>query len=461
MLTCVLADVESQGGPKPEWLQALWQALMNWSTSEQQGNPAWDPLAGWALLPVCGGDLVRLAHRHIVVTPPLAAAPDEEEEEEEDQDSSQPAPAFDESWQALVPALLEAGCFVLDPRFASCTAVCNAAYVDAVAGGGEDALLIRKLRATSALGKLRPGALSPTSRRALLTWLASQAAAGQLPPAGGPDHSFLRSLPLYPNLNGDLVPVAREESMNSLEAASGVCSAAVIASVLGSAHALPLTVKRLLLQHEDELAALYSSLGVEEVDAATLIAGTLGSANGFAALDSGAAASLLQYVETNWAALEVNSTLMTTLKGCQFVTTSGGSLAAPQALFDPSVPLLSSIFAGQPVFPAGRFAATPWLGILQQLGLKRSLDGDAFVEAAKSVAAQQQAAVLVAPGETVSAEAGRTWEAATALAGHLATDGLQLLQGPGGDLLGGMLREVSERGGGKGSGNNAAPLRNS
>jgi len=64
-----------QGGPSPEWLLLLWRLLLEWTLTLPSVTALLDPLAGWALIPSCNGDVVRIAFRHIVVTPPSETAP--------------------------------------------------------------------------------------------------------------------------------------------------------------------------------------------------------------------------------------------------------------------------------------------------------------------------------------------------------------------------------------------------
>lgn len=154
----------------------------------------WDALAGWALLPSVCGEVVRVAHRMVMCTPPVAeqepvaatvnptatgsstrASDNAGEEGEQLLPTPDPStvnvtapgvmtpgePGFKEPWQGkLVPALLKVGAFVLDPRFAAAAPICNAAWAAGeIAPQNEDALLIRKLRMTADLGHLRPGAM--------------------------------------------------------------------------------------------------------------------------------------------------------------------------------------------------------------------------------------------------------------------------------------------------------------
>lgn len=101
-----------KGGPTPEWLQQLWSLLLKWQDALQLPvNSRWDALAGWALLPCCEGKVVRLLHRHVVITPPVVVV-------EQQEGSSGSGAVFEEPWQTkLVPAFIEMGALILDPRY--------------------------------------------------------------------------------------------------------------------------------------------------------------------------------------------------------------------------------------------------------------------------------------------------------------------------------------------------------
>ncbi len=153
----LLAAVALQGGPPPHWLAQLWELLL--VLQPDLSGPAWDPLSGWALLPCTTGDVLRLAHRHAVITPPVqqaaggSSAADavggfaleeggvqagqnigEQQQQRAPQSASgslavrhlEGPPSmgahdgrarFEEPWESqLGPALAKMGCFVLDHR---------------------------------------------------------------------------------------------------------------------------------------------------------------------------------------------------------------------------------------------------------------------------------------------------------------------------------------------------------
>jgi len=380
-----------------------------------------------------------MAFRHTVITPPL-------QENTSVIDADLP-PAWADAWTTkLVPALQEMGCSVLDPRFAACSTLCNSAYSEEARGdaAGEDARLVAKLRANSDLGQLATANLSPVGRHTVLEWLAQRASAG--PPLSGIDREFLRSLPIYPTLDGGVAAIEGGSSP-----AHGAVNTAVYAAVAGSDGALPPALLRQLLSCKPELEGLYNALGVQLLSASELLVVILRWEGGFAGLSRSTQNACVGLMASKWEELQESHCCVEAMAAAAFVSTANGSLACPRDLYDPSLPLLASIFAGQAVFPHGRFATPAWLDILRTLGLRRALTRDTFLEAARQVSARVKEVcdkagggrALASPGQLLSPEGVQVWEAACALARHLADDeGSRLLLGGEGRQFASELREV-------------------
>lgn len=437
-----------QGGPNAEFLQKLWTFLLAWRTAhvhEGGATTTWvDPLAGWALLPTCSGEVVRVSFRHTIITSPLTQAPSL-------MDADVPA-EHAEPWRTkLVPALLEAKAFVLDPRFAACKDICNAAHADSPFAENEDALLIRKLKATSDLGQLQWNSLSPGGRSALVDWFAQQisdpSVCSMLNP---PDVELLQQAPIYPTLAGSAVALL---DGNNVPIAAGAVSGEALTAVLGSPEAISRPLQERFLQYNDNLGPLYRFLSVKLLEPADLLAAIMRQDDGFKTLSSLAQESCLAMVEREWESLKQHEVCTEAMAAAKFVTTATGILAAPTTLYDPTLPLLTKVFSGRPVFPHGKFASPRWIAILQSLGLKRSLDRTTFLDAAKGVERRALDAVahgsstlgivLADPGQQPLLAAGEVWEAGSALARHLAEEGSDLLMGVEGRQLAEELREVS------------------
>ena len=279
-------------------------------------------------MPTTAGDVVRVAFRHAVVTPPLRASASLM-----DADAS---PAHDDHWHtALVPALQEMGCCVLDPRFAACADVCNSAAaseVDGAEGGGEEARLVRKLRVSADLGQLRPGNLSPGGKETLLAWLAQRATApGDASQLRAADVEFLRTLPLYPTLAGRPAAVGAGGSGAATSAALGAVAPDVVAAVAGSQDALPPALQAQLLQHRDDLSALYRQLAVPLLAAPAMLAALLRWEGGFARLSAPAQTAALRMIETHWSGLQDDPACVEAMAAAAFVATADGGGARPNA----------------------------------------------------------------------------------------------------------------------------------
>ena len=453
-----------QGGPAVEYLQQIWSFLHAWRASTSSSTSAattattWiEPLTGMALLPLCSGDVVRLTFRHAVVIPPLAPASSL-------MDADAPV-EYAEPWRSkLVPALLEARVFVLDPRFASqCASICNASYTAAAIenanNGGttsnsqeidEGTLLVSKLRTLSDLGQLQWSGLSSTGRSSLVDWLADQAAE-QTTPFREADLELLRGAPIWPNLGGGAAAAGAN--------VQGAVATVVVISVLGSCEAVPRSLQHQLLLQTESLSPLYRLLNVNLLDPAAFVAAVFNSqangGGGFRSLPAAAQTTVLSFILRDWQSLHMKDEFIDALAGSEFVTTSAsGGMASPKMLYDPTVPLLATIFAGKPVFPFGKFAMPEWIAILQVVGLRRCLDRKTFLEAAHSVEQEgvrvsstttainsslSRGIVLAAPGQ----KAPPVWDAAAALARHLSSgEGADLLLGVEGRQMAEELREV-------------------
>lgn len=469
-----------KGGPRgADFFLNLWSFLHCWRAFAQNsddigarggGNIAtWmDPLAGWAIIPTCGGDMVRVSFRHLVVTPPFP--PEALASVVNLMDEDVPAtPQYAEPWRSnLVPALLEAKMFVLDPRFAALASrICNAAYEDNANIGNEEALLCTKLKAASDVGQLDWNGLSSGGREAFLAWLADQAA---LPDIRSQIRSgeleMLQKAPIYPTLASSqggaaavpAVALLGSEGNNSVD---GAVSSDVLAAVLGTPAAAPNALQQRLLHYSPSWDLLYRLLNVKILDSSALLAAVMQQPRGFQTLSPAAQESCLVMIERDWHLLRARDECIEALSNSEFVTTAEqGKLATPRALFDPTLPLLATIFAGRAVFPHGKFATSQWISVLRSLGLKRSLDRPTVLDAARSVERRakdevqrrgtagsinnsQQGLVLADPGQQLNQSAGQVWEAASAVANHLATDGSDLLLGTEGRELAENLRELA------------------
>jgi hypothetical protein len=461
-----------KGGPSADFFLKLWSFLHVWRAKAQHGGggssstfATWmDPLAGWAIIPCCSGDMVRVSFRHLVVTPPLSLADAETEAGESRivnlMDEDVPTiPTYREDWHSdLVPFLLEVKMFVLDPRFANVAGeICNAAYADNENSGDEEAMLLRKMQAAGDVGQLDWSGLTDSGSSSFCSWLGDQQGnniqlrSGQL--------EMLQKAPLYTNLSMNRVAVLGADGAKNVD---GVVAERVLTDVLGSPIAdTPTALQQRLLIYNPSLREFYLLVKVKNFDSPALLAAVVKQPPGFQALPPAAQDSCLAYIERDWHLLQQRSECIEALSNAEFVTTTAadeqGKRATPKSLFDPSLPLLATVFAGKAVFPQGKFASSQWISILRFLGLKRSLDRPSVLEAARNIelcakkevdknsSSSQRGGgglVLAEPGQQLSQSAHQVWDAACAISNHFATDGSDLLLGNEGRELAENLREI-------------------
>ncbi|XP_008803352.1 sacsin [Phoenix dactylifera] len=131
----------------------------------------------------------------------------------------------------------------------------------------------------------------------------------------------------------------------------------------------------------------YHALGVSELsDQEVLVRFALPR---FERKTSGEQEEILLYLYTNWKNLQLDSTVLSTLKETNFVHNANElctELFKPRELLDPYDSLLMSVFSGErDKFPGERFTTDGWLRILKKTGLRTSSQDDVIVECAKKI----------------------------------------------------------------------------
>ncbi|KAF5200676.1 Sacsin, partial [Thalictrum thalictroides] len=98
---------------------------------------------------------------------------------------------------------------------------------------------------------------------------------------------------------------------------------------------------------------------------------------------------ILIYLYMNWQELQVDSTVLSSLKETKFVKSSNELLKEffkPKDLLDPSDSLLTSVFSEEKnKFPGERFDSNEWLHILRKAGLRTAAEANVILECAKKV----------------------------------------------------------------------------
>ncbi|XP_029123505.1 uncharacterized protein [Elaeis guineensis] len=141
------------------------------------------------------------------------------------------------------------------------------------------------------------------------------------------------------------------------------------------------------LSNSIDASLFYHALGVSELsDQEVLVRFALPR---FERKTSGEQEEILLYLYTNWKDLQLDSTVLSTLKETNFIRSANEictELFKPRELLDPYDSLLMSVFSGErDKFPGERFTTDGWLRILKKTGLRTSSQADVIVECAKKV----------------------------------------------------------------------------
>lgn len=98
---------------------------------------------------------------------------------------------------------------------------------------------------------------------------------------------------------------------------------------------------------------------------------------------------ILIYLYRNWQDLNVDSSVIDTLKNTKFVKNAdefSTDLSKPGELFDPGDALLASVFSGErKKFPGERYTTDGWLRILKKAGLRTASEADVVLDCARRV----------------------------------------------------------------------------
>ncbi|CAL1387848.1 unnamed protein product [Linum trigynum] len=182
---------------------------------------------------------------------------------------------------------------------------------------------------------------------------------------------ILRSLPIYKTVVGSYTQLRGHDQC-----------------MISSNSFLKLSDERCLSCSTDSVgSSLLRALGVPElVDQQILVKFGL---PGFERKLQSEQEDILIYLYTNWQDLQSDSSLVEILKETKFVRNAdefSTDLSIPKDLFDPSDPLLASVFSGERrKFPGERFSTEGWLRILRKSGLRTAAEADVILECARKV----------------------------------------------------------------------------
>lgn len=368
------------GGPSPAWLQQVWHLirLMQRSHSKWSAESGyeWSLIDAWPLIPVNGGQLLRIKHRALAFSPPAQALAVSQatgtgtSSEAGTEVTAMPHDASNlsdiatdlpEPWSWLLPAVERADCPVLDHSYAAlCLAACCPPK-----GDHDTAAVVRKLRGCADAGLLHVDRL-PQQLPLLLFQLLTQHVPDGIDQG---DQDFLKQLPMYPTIAGTLTDlIAADNSAGSIQRhqlpliptggsmsrcdapipesdqpvspapvslAVHQCPASLLAHPPGLAAGLPAAVCCKLLEHRQQYTQLYSLLGVPLLDPATFLARVALPQLG--QLTAGLQAMVLADVQYSWQELEQHEEVVEAMRDTAFVPTASGAIMRPTDLYDPTV----------------------------------------------------------------------------------------------------------------------------
>eukprot|EP00803_Ostreobium_quekettii_P010692 evm.model.scf_230.1 EVM.evm.TU.scf_230.1 scf_230:55-29919(-) len=366
----------------PAWLHRLWELVCD--LREQLpawglGRHSWVGIEGSHIIPLEGGMLTWITARTHVICPPESAMisfdkwreaignPDSDLlNEVPDQVAAVPPDGLQEPWDWLISMLTQAGFPVLDRRFGICREACNPQPAFPDMHG-----LIQKMHLSTGFQHSKPKLeLVDSEVRWRFFLLLTQNVPRQLYADG---KKFLRSLPIYRTLDGELVALGD----------SGSFAACPESAVMGLREDLPQGIKSRLLEHSDTYTSLYSLLDVSTLTTGDFLSGRL--LPSFATLDGHRQQCVLQHVLSNWLSLRALTDVTTELGRTPFVTTATGAKMPPADLYDGENQILSRVFHGEPVFPAGEYSSPEWLQVLRECGLQSKITNAVFRECAAKV----------------------------------------------------------------------------
>ena len=288
----------------------------------------------------------------------------------------------------VATALQRLGCPIVHPRFSSYLPACGDADDVFSAAFGV-------LSSVASTTRLAGVCLHPRESRAMFVFCAREfERSGVMLPQHA---ATLRMMPIFETRSGSFIALTASEYY--------ICPPGISSPPVGGT-----TSNNTLLKHQHP--AFYASLGVVELDETSFLERfTLPS---FSTLHASQRAEAIEHVRKNWTVVKDRPALVSSLKALPFIDMHG-ILLRPDQLFDPRKPLLSKVFADDPVFPTGQFATDEWLAILRVLGLQSHISADVFLQCARRV--QRLFAVAAAQGCPDSKS--RAVAVATDLATHL------------------------------------------
>ncbi|CAN0888331.1 SACS [Linum grandiflorum] len=369
-----------EGGPSHEWIRLFWKCYGGSSNELSL-------FSDWPLVPAFLGRpiLCRVKERNLVFVPPLLAAGETGNEVMDMIDTGNTSRthttegnsidsyifAFDVAkrrYPWLLSLLNQWNIPVFDATFVDCASSCYCLPTSSQSLGN---VVASKFVAAKHAGYFPASpTLSDFDRAELFALFASDFVSNGSK-YGAEELEMLRSLPIYRTVVGSYTRLLGQDQC-----------------IISSTSFLKPSDERCLSCSPDSVGySLLRALGVPElVDQQILVKFGL---PGFEGKPQPEQEDVLIYLYTNWQDLQSDSLLVEILKETKFVRNADEfsvDLSMPKDLFDPSDPLLASVFSGErKKFPGERFGTEGWLRILRKSGLRTAAEADVILECARKV----------------------------------------------------------------------------
>ncbi|XP_074588626.1 LOW QUALITY PROTEIN: uncharacterized protein LOC141844465 [Curcuma longa] len=372
---------DSQGdGPTPKWILLFWKIF-----TVLKGELSL--ISEWPLIPAILNKsvLYRVKEIHLVFAPPVAdvdlgnSASNSNSEEEDSLALSVAIPHLEQNkyesafeltksrYPWLFGVLNKFNIPVYDASFLHCS-VPNSIFPAPSQTLGQ--VVVSKLLAAKIAGYFSiPADLFNEERDSLFNIFAQEVKSSSVCPYRREEIDLLRELPIFRTVLGTYTRLYSPDQC--------ILSQSVFFH----------PQDELCLSNTMEANAFFHALGVHELrNQDVLVRFALRE---FEQKTSEEQENILFYLYSNWQELQLDATVITSLKETNFVRNADESslkLFKPRDLFDPHDCLLASIFSGEHnQFPGERFITDGWLRILKKTGLRTSSQVDTILECAKQI----------------------------------------------------------------------------
>ena len=377
-----VADGSDVGAPSEQWLGSFWRFVRSEHARAESGDDWAKTLSAfdaWPLVPLSTGQLASMSLIEQVLVLPEELPP----------------------FEIPLSALSSGGCLLLDELFRKMQ--CPEAAVT-----GPDRNLVPASRAFASAatpagipwgesvawklgtmldqGTSQLHAVSSAEAESLLHFFNNQHLQGGAAVAFNPASiECVKRLPIFENCVSELTDLTDAQyTMHRPNACGGLFS--------------PTAPN--ILKHKPELTALYTALGVDVLLESDVFSRFL--LPNFGELDAKTRGERIGYIRKNWRALRENPDFIEQMKEAAFVEVERGGVARSVDLYHPANEILKTIWRNEPVFPCGQFLDKDWIKILEELGLRKTIDAPLFLKSARKVEQVANYGTNEGDGETLA-----------------------------------------------------------